>query len=92
MPVLRSFHSLHVRNNYSKVCYSNATRPASHYDATCMCAYIFSKIQQDICSRVEGCQQISRGAALALDIISIIGVSLSLLGLVITIITLLVFT
>ena len=48
--------------------------------------------QQDICSRTEegGCGQ-SDDARVALDVISIVGVILSGLGLILTIITLLLF-
>ena len=45
---------------------------------------------KDICSRT-GCDPLPSGLALALDIISIIGVSLSLAGIIITVVTLLVF-
>ena len=46
---------------------------------------------QDICKRTADCQEQPPAVQLTLDIISKIGTSLSLIGLAVTIITLLVF-
>ena len=49
-----------------------------------------SQILQDVCRRTEGCDTSSK-AEYALSIVSIVGVTLSLIGLVVTVVTILLF-
>ena len=55
------------------------------------CVFLMPCCIKDVCRRVEGCDPPSSDAEVALSVLSIVGVTLSLFGLAVTIFTMVFF-